>query len=134
MLRADAAPNAHGVPGSTRHDSHYPAGGGTHGGLHPIELATWFAVGGDAFLSGRVSALPTGIVDVLPTVLHLLGLEAPRWVQGRVLREALAAHAGAPRPVATERVVSAETRAGPRAHLSLSTVAGTTYLNRAWVE
>ena len=134
VLRADEAPNAHGVAGSCRHDAHYPAGGGIHGGLHPIELATWFAVGGDAFLSGRVSALPTGIVDVLPTVLHLLGLEPPSWVQGRVLREALAAHAGEPPPAATERVVSAESNAGPRAHLSLSTVAGTCYLNRAWLE
>ncbi len=138
VLRADAAPNAHGVPGSTRHDSHYPTGGavhgGTHGGLHPIELATWFAAQGDAFVSGRVSALPTGIVDVLPTVLHLLGLDAPRWVQGRVLREALAAQAGEPPPGATEQIVSAEGDSGPRAHLSFSTVAGTTYLNRAWVE
>ncbi len=81
-----------------------------------------------------MSALPTGIVDVLPTVLHLLGLEAPRWVQGRVLREALAAHAGEPPPAAAERVLSAEADAGTRTHLSLSTVEGTTYLNRAWVE
>ncbi len=85
-------------------------------------------------MSGAVSSLPTGIVDVLPTVLHLLGREPPPWVPGRVLREALAAHAGAPPPAATERVVSAETSAGPRAHLSLSTVEGTSYLNRAWVE
>ena len=134
VLRADAAPNAHGVPGSTRHDSHYPADGtvrgGTHGGLHPIELATWLAVGGDAFLSGRVSALPAGIVDVLPTVLDLLGLEPPPGVQGRVLREALAAHAGEPPPTATEQTHSAE----GGARLSVSTVEGTTYLNRAWVE
>jgi arylsulfatase A-like enzyme len=126
------------VAGSCRHDSHYPTGGAvqgaTHGGLHPIELATWFAAQGDAFLSGTVSALPTGIVDVLPTVLHLLGLETPRWVQGRVLREALAAHAGEPPPNATEQVVSAETSVGTHAHLSLSTVEQTSYLNRAWVE
>ncbi len=81
-----------------------------------------------------MSSLPTGIVDVLPTVLHLLGLEAPRWVQGRVLREALAAHAGEPPPAAAERVVSAEGAAGTRSHLSVSTVAGTTYLNRGWVD
>ena len=81
-----------------------------------------------------MSSLPTGIVDVLPTVLHLLGLDPPRRVQGRVLREALTAHADVPPPAATEQIVSAETNAGPRAHLSLSTVAGTCYLNRGWVE
>ena len=50
----------------------------------------------------------------------------------RPLRPA-AAHAGEPPPNTTERVVSAETDAGTRAHLSVSTVAGTSYLNRAWV-
>jgi hypothetical protein len=138
VLHADEAPNAHGVAGSCRHDSHYPAGGAvqgaTHGGLHPIELATWFAAQGDAFVSGTVSSLPTGIVDVLPTVLHLLGLEAPPGTQGRVLREALAAHAGTPPANAVEQVVSAETSAGTRAHLALSTVEATTYLNRGWVD
>ncbi len=132
--RSDAAANAHGLPGSCRHDSDYPAGGGTHGGLHPIELNTWLAMAGDAFVGGTVSTLPTGIVDVLPTVLHLLGLEAPPGTQGRVLREALAAHADEPRPAAVETVHSAESAAGRRSHLSVSTVAGTTYLNRGWVE
>ncbi len=134
VLLSDAAPNAHGLPGSTRHDSQYPIGGGSHGGLHPIELATWFAAQGEAFVSGRVSSLPTGIVDVLPTTLHLLGLEALPGVQGRVLREALAAHAGEPPPAATERVLSVEANAGTRTHLALSTVEGTSYLNRGWVD
>ncbi len=134
VLASDDALNAHGVPGTCRHDSHYPEGGATHGGLHPIELATWFAAGGDAFVSGTVSALPAGIVDVLPTMLNLLGIEAPAGVQGRVLREALAAQASEPPPNATERVFSAEGAAGSRCHLSVSTVGRTPYLNRGWVE
>jgi hypothetical protein len=132
--RSDDTANAHGLPGTCRHDSDYPADGGTHGGLNPIELATWFALGGDAFVGGTVSALPTGIVDVLPTVLHLLGLEAPPRTQGRVLREVLAAHVDEPLPTATETVHSAEGGNGTRAHLSVSTVEGTTYLNRGWVD
>ncbi len=91
-------------------------------------------MGGDAFVSGRVSTLPTGIVDVLPTVLQLLDIEAPSRTQGRVLREALAAHAEEPLPTATEAVHSATGAAGLRSHLSVSTVAGTTYLNRGWVD
>jgi arylsulfatase A-like enzyme len=134
VLSNDDALNAHGLPGTCRHDSRYPEGGATHGGLHPIELATWFAAQGDAFVSGRVSTLPTGIVDVLPTALHLLGLTAPAGTQGRVLREALAAHAHEPPPAATEQTQSAEGGNGTRAHLSVSTVEGTTYLNRAWVD
>ncbi len=138
VLRSDDTPNQHGRTGTCRHDSSYPAGGGTHGGLHPIELATWFAAGGDAFLGGRVSSVPAGIVDVLPTALHLLGVEAPPEVQGRVLREALAAQAGAeteaPPPVVEQQVHTAESDAGVRTCLSVSRVGGTEYLNRAWVE
>jgi hypothetical protein len=132
--RSDDVPNRHGPRGSCFHDSHYPVGGGTHGGLNPLELATWFAAGGDAFLGGRVSAVPTGIVDVLPSVLHLLGIEAPPAVQGRVLREALAAQANEPSPVAEQQVHTAESSAGMRTHLSVSRVGRTRYLNRAWVD
>jgi len=134
VLRSDNAPNQHGPRGTCRHDSRYPAGCGTHGGLHEIELTTWFAAGGDAFLGGRVSTVPTGIVDVLPTALHLLGIEAPSDIQGRVLHEALAAQADEPLPVAEQQVHSAESGAGIRTHLSVSRVGRTTYLNRAWVD
>jgi arylsulfatase A-like enzyme len=132
--RSDNAPNGYGPKGTCYHDSSYPAGGGTHGGLHPIELATWFAAGGDGFVRGHVSTIPTGIVDVLPTALHLLGIEAPPDIQGRVLREALAAQADAPPPVAEQQVHSAENGAGIRTHLSVSRVGRTRYLNRAWVD
>ena len=134
VLRSDNAPNGYGPKGTCYHDSSYPAGGGTHGGLHPIELATWFAAGGDAFVRGHVSTIPTGIVDVLPTTLHLLGIEAPTDIQGRVLREALAAQADAPPPVAEQQVHSADNGAGIRTHLSVSRVGRTRYLNRAWVD
>ena len=134
VLGSDDAPNAHGRPGSCRHDSSYPAGGGTHGGLNPIELTTWLAAGGDGLLTGHVSHLPTGIVDVLPTVLHLLGVEPPTGVQGRVLREALVAHAGEPQTNIEEKIHSAESATGIRAHLSVSKVGQTRYLNRAWTE
>ena len=134
VLRSDDTPNAHRLPGSSRHDSNYPVGGGLHGGLHEVELATWFAAHGDAFQSGRVSALPTGIVDVLPTILHVLGLEVPSWTQGRVLREALVTHTDEPVLAAAEQVHSAESSAGLRTHLSVSTVDRTSYINRGWVE
>jgi arylsulfatase A-like enzyme len=134
VLRSDNAPNGHGPRGTCRHDSRYPAGGGTHGGLHPIELATWFAASGGAFLGSQVSSVPVGIVDVLPTALHLLGIEAPPGIQGRVLRESLAAHANEPDPVAEQQVHSAESSAGIRTHLSVSRVGRTSYLDRAWVD
>jgi arylsulfatase A-like enzyme len=134
VLRSDNTPSAHGPVGSTRHDSTYPAGGGLHGGLHEAELSTWFAARGDAFVGNRASTLPTGIVDVLPTILHLLGLEAPSRVQGRILREALVAHANEPTPMGRDHIHAAESRAGLRTKLSVSTVGQTSYINRGWVE
>ncbi|MGI9382848.1 MAG: alkaline phosphatase family protein [Methyloligellaceae bacterium] len=87
--------NAHGYRGRCPHDwAQLPPAGGIHGGLHPMELSNWLAVQGAAFKPAFVSDLPCGIVDVLPTVLHLLGVPAPESVEGRVLEEALAGRAG----------------------------------------
>jgi len=133
VFRSDDTPNAQGIPGSTRHDSGYAAGCGLHGGLHDIELATWFAAQGTAFRRAAESALPTGIVDVMPTILHLLGIEAPEKMQGRVLHEALAAQAGTSAATAKEQTFVAESSTGLRTHLSVSTVGRTTYLNGGWV-
>ncbi|MFQ5955364.1 MAG: alkaline phosphatase family protein [Kiloniellales bacterium] len=133
-LKSDDAPNAHGLPGACRHDSHYPVGGGVHGGLHRIELDTWFAAAGDAWREGHVSALPAGIVDVMPTVLHILGLQVPGSVQGRVLHEGLRADTHEPPPEARRQTFTAEGWDGFRAHLSLSRVGATVYLDRGWVD
>ena len=82
--------NPHGYPGRCPHDwAQLPAGGGIHGGLHPMELSNWLAIQGPAIKPTFVSDLPCGIVDVLPTVLHLIGVPAPESVEGRILGEAL---------------------------------------------
>ena len=60
-----------------------------HGSVSPFDVhATLIAVGPD-FRQGLVSELPTANVDLAPTLLHLLGLDAPRTMQGRALVEAL---------------------------------------------
>jgi hypothetical protein len=133
-LRSDDAANEHGIPGSCRHDSSYPVGGGLHGGLHRLELHNWMAAEGDAFRRGQVSALPAGIVDVMPTVLDLLAIPIPGSVQGRVLREALVATQDQPIAQAAHETITAEGAAGHRAHLSRSRVGTTIYLNRGWVD
>jgi arylsulfatase A-like enzyme len=50
--------------------------------------ATLVAAGPD-FRSALRSSVPTGNVDVAPTILHLLGLNPPGKLDGRVLAEAL---------------------------------------------
>ncbi|MBW8056381.1 MAG: hypothetical protein FVQ76_13955, partial [Nitrospira sp.] len=135
VLRNDDAVNEHGVAGSCQHDStFYPIGGGLHGGLHRFELNNWLAMSGDAFRPAYESSLPTGLIDILPTVLTVLGLDIPDSVQGRVLREALAGHTNALLPEVFQKTFTADGENGYRAHLSVSFVGETYYLERGWVE
>ena len=134
VLRSDDAMNGQGLSGTCSHDSHYPANGGVHGGLHPMELRNWFAANGNAFRSDHESKLPTGIVDVLPTVLHLLGIDVPSSVQGRVLYEALEDHLHDPLPQASESTFTAKGKHDYCAHLTVSQVGETRYLERGWVD
>ncbi|HIF68983.1 MAG TPA: hypothetical protein EYQ29_06655 [Candidatus Lambdaproteobacteria bacterium] len=133
-LRSDDAPNEHGIPGTCRHDStSYPAGGGLHGGLHPYELSSWLAASGNAFRSQHFSETPTGIIDLLPTILQILGIEIPKHVQGRVLYEVLQDNTGHSTPEVTQTTFSTEGVSGYSAQLSLSCVGSACYLERGWV-
>lgn len=133
-LRSDDTVNSHGRPGATAHDSHYPIGGGLHGGLHPLELRTWLAADGDGFRARHRSPLTAGIIDVLPTVLDLLGLPVPDGIDGRILAEALADRSDTALPETTRRTFTAEGAAGYRAHLAITRVGETPYLDRAWTD
>jgi phosphonoacetate hydrolase len=84
----DDETDAHGLPGTGVFDKGVPLFGGIHGGLHPRELNNVLIAGGDAFREGYASPFAAGIVDVLPTILHLLGLPAGG-LDGRVLIEAM---------------------------------------------
>ncbi|MGB7299713.1 MAG: nucleotide pyrophosphatase/phosphodiesterase family protein [Burkholderiaceae bacterium] len=97
VLSAGDEPGPHDWPGTSRHDAHYPIGGGIHGGLHPIELHNWMAMGGKRFRGNVLIDAPAGIVDVLPTVMALVGGGddglTDDGIDGRVLTEALSENA-----------------------------------------
>jgi arylsulfatase A-like enzyme len=78
--------------------------------------------------------LPTGVIDILPTVLTVLGLDVPDSVQGRVLREALADHTDSLLPEVFQKTFTADGQNDYRVNLSLSYVGGIYYLERGWVE
>ena len=86
-LGADDRADPYGFLGTCRHDDALPDGVGYHGGLHPGEMGALLLASGEAFAGGRESALPASIVDLLPTVLSLLGLPTAG-TAGRVLGEA----------------------------------------------
>lgn len=92
----------------------------THGTLNTSDLNNLFVAAGPAFRRGQVSSTPCGIVDVAPTVLHLLGASAPDAWQGRVLTEALAGGAD----ITADGTVVHDARQ----EVVLATVADTTYV------
>jgi len=87
-LRADGRTSAAGLPGTILYDGGLERGAGIHGGLSRAELRTVLLLGGARIRPG-LSEFPTGIVDIAPTALALLGLPGAETMDGRVLAEAI---------------------------------------------
>lgn len=87
-LRWSADRNEHGAPGliwsveGTRNK-------GTHASLSRFDMNNTLVAAGPDFKKGLVSDVPSGNIDVAPTVLWLLGVKPPAPMDGRVLHEAL---------------------------------------------
>lgn len=117
---------------TTAHDSSYPAGGGSHGGISRAELHNFIALGGTAFKSSLVNDAPCGNIDITPTVLALLGLPLADHFDGRVLSEALIdGPAPATLDTSTHTKTSSNTT-GPKTHLAISQVGHARYIDQAW--
>lgn len=135
VMRTDEDVNAYGMPGGCYDDSSLPIGGSTHGGLSSHELHNVCVAYGPAFRAGYESMLPSGNIDIMPTILHLLGYPIPASVEGRVLFEAFEQSGAQPEPRVETRTYSASTPTGAYAqHLTVTRVGATTYLERGWVE
>jgi arylsulfatase A-like enzyme len=89
VLRSDTSIDPHGLPGLGLITGGVPVGGGMHGGLNRHELNTVLILGGAARggAPGATQA-PSGIVDIAPTILDLLGLAAPASMRGASLMKA----------------------------------------------
>ena len=64
-------------------------GRGTHASLSPFDLHNTLVAAGPDFKPAFASELPSGNVDLAPTVLEILGVAPPSPMDGRVLAEAL---------------------------------------------
>lgn len=131
-MRADEQANAWGRPGTCWYDSNeVPPGGGTHGGLHAIEMNNLLAMQGGRCRRGYRSPWPAGLTDIAPTLLAELGIARPAQMTGRVLSEAWSNGSEPPPPQG--RLCQSD---GPRAAqcLRLWRVGETAYIDRGWVE
>lgn len=86
--------NEHGVPGTVAALTEQVALKSTHGSLSPYELHAFGLLVGPDFREGVVSELPSGAIDIAPTVLQLLGYDVPESVDGRMLQETLTTPSG----------------------------------------
>ena len=117
--------NEHGYKGTTTQ-----GGVAGHGTSSPFDIRNTLIAAGPDFRQGTVSNVPTGNVDIAPTLLHLLGMPVPPSMTGRVIAEGLRT---GPQPSAIrverrrERVASQDGRYEASAHLSI--VEGRQYLD-----
>lgn len=109
-FRWDSVP-AGGAAGSADSSEGAP-GLGTHGSGSPQELRCTLVGSGPSFRQGLVSEVPSGNVDVAPTVLRLLGVTTDSPLDGRALTEALRGADGPPPAVAAPARHEARCRLG----------------------
>jgi len=130
ILRTDDEPDEHGFIGTCHFENDLPVGAGNHGGLHRNELHCVCVASGSLFAQARRVEAHSGIVDVAPTILHGLGIAAPRSMEGRVLHEAFIDGAGNPPDSVPEKY---ETGAGHyRQVLHRTRVGDSCYLDGGW--
>ena len=80
-------PNDFGVPGTIAALTEQVALRSTHGSASPYDLHAFLVASGPDFREGVTTELPSGAIDLAPTVLQLLGREQPEAMDGRVLWE-----------------------------------------------
>jgi arylsulfatase A-like enzyme len=129
-LRWNAKPNRFGVPGQIITDSTRGAGKGSHATLSEFDVHNTLIAAGPDFRRGLTTSLPSGNVDIAPTVLHILGLDPPQKFDGRVLAEAMEERSAKVEPLSKTISASRKFPSGEwRQHLRVSLVGQTLYID-----
>ena len=87
-MRWTADKNDYGAPGMF-FSMDGAKGKGSHASLSRFDMNNTLVASGPDFKKGLLSEIPSGNIDVAPTILWLLGAKAPPSIDGRVLHEAL---------------------------------------------
>jgi arylsulfatase A-like enzyme len=88
-FRWNDSKNQFGAPGMIDADWQRKAGEGTHATLSRFDMHNTLMAAGPDFRRGQTDDLPSGNVDLAPTILHILGIKPPQAIDGRVLSEAM---------------------------------------------
>ena len=130
-LRWNPKPNRFGVAGQIISDSSHGTRKGSHATLSEFDVHNTLIASGPHFRRGMVNELPSGNIDIAPTVLHLLELKPTERMDGRVLSEAMTANFPPPR-AGTETLEAARkfSTGQWRQHLRISRVGETIYFDQ----
>jgi arylsulfatase A-like enzyme len=125
--------NQFGVTGEIDADWQRAAGKGTHATLSRFDMHNTLIAAGPDFKRGQTDDLPTGNVDLVPTILQILAIKVPHQMDGRILSEAVAAPTSlstAPKPEAKSIEARKDFPSGTwRQTLKISGVGSTIYLD-----
>lgn len=122
--------NDNGAPGLVISDGG-TKGKGTHASLSRYDMLNTAVAWGPDFKKGYVSDVPSGNVDITPTVLHILGIKPATKLDGRVLAEALV---GGDAPTVETKTFEASRDTGIfrwKQYLKQSQVGNTVYFDEA---
>ena len=132
-FRWNDSKNQFGAPGTIDADWQREAGKGTHASLGEFDMHNTLIATGPDFRRGQTDDLPTGNIDLAPTILRILGIKTPEEMDGRILSEAMINTDRVPAVRGTEtKTIEAknEFSAGKwRQSLRISRVGSTIYLD-----
>jgi arylsulfatase A-like enzyme len=130
-FRWNDSKNQFGIPGMIDADWQRGRGQGTHATLSRFDMHNMLIADGPDFRHAHLDDLPSGNVDLAPTILHILGITAPQKMDGRILSEAMVDTTTSKPDVETKTVeVTKDFADGTwRQTLKISRVGSTIYLD-----
>lgn len=120
-----------GVPGSDPTDGFFGARQGIHSSLSPFDMRNTLVVAGPDFRHGWIDELPSGNIDIAPTILQILGVPPPVKMDGRVLTEAMEPLTSKLPPIEVDTLDASSVSSNTVWHqyLHVTDFAGTTYFD-----
>ena len=133
-FRWNDSKNQFGVSGMIDADWQRAAGKGTHATLSRFDMHNTLIAAGPDFRRGEADDLPSGNIDLAPTILRILGITSLRQLDGRILSEAMTDSDPATATLKPENKMIEATKAFPngswRQSLQISRVGSTIYLDQ----
>jgi arylsulfatase A-like enzyme len=125
--------NQFGTPGMIDADWQRAAGKGTHATLSRFDMHNTLIAAGPDFRRGQTDDLPTGNVDLAPTIARIVEITSPEQMDGRILTEVMVEMGQDPTaPKAVTKTIEAakDFRSGTwRQTLKISQIGSTIYLD-----